>query len=595
MQILIRHIHKDRKGREELLEEVLEDPVITVGHGSDQVIQLRDPAVAQRHLELKATPEGHFHFRTIGGTRVLFDGASRSRGTLKVGDRLELGEQTLTAAEPAAGFDAALEVTAVEQEQEVGPATHYRTELAQTGLGTRKSAWFLFVAILGLFLAWPLAGYFWPDVGSQQRESAFLPSDLSWSSGPLANVHHTPEIGRDCNACHLKLFERAPDRGCLDCHADVTDHVDQAHVSVPALDATRCASCHAEHNEPPALVRDEAGLCVDCHRDPEGEAKLAGEGDLPEPVTGFSDAAHPEFQLAMLRPSDAGGDWRVERVRRSAEIPAEASNLKFPHDVHLDPDKVESLRTGQPLDCASCHELRDDGEHFRPVTMEDTCQDCHSLSFDDDFPRKQLPHGDVQAALVALEEHFIRKHADPDLRGDGGQRARRRPGRAEGGQRCEGTALECGRQLARQEAVSQFNRSGCVTCHEVSEDANRPLPERWDVREVRLAEDWYPFGRFDHRAHLTRSRAERGGEATCLACHAAQDSGASEDILIPGRDNCLQCHGESSGGGTTVQLTCRGCHDFHLPFRAAMKGVGADAGEAVGRNATQVDQGDEDE
>jgi hypothetical protein len=268
MQILIRHIHRDRKGREELLEEVLEDPVITVGHGSDQVIQLRDPAVAQRHLELKATTEGHFHFRAVGGTRVLFDGTSRSRGTIKVGDRLELGEQMLSAAEPVAGFDAALEVTSVEQEQEVGPATHYRTELAQTGLGTRKSAWLLFVAILGLFLAWPLAGYFWPDVGSQQRESTFLPSDLIWSSGPLANVHHTPEIGRDCNACHLNLFERAPHRGCLDRHADVTGHVDRERVAVPDLESSRCASCHAQHNEPPALVRHASGPCVDRPRAP---------------------------------------------------------------------------------------------------------------------------------------------------------------------------------------------------------------------------------------------------------------------------------------------------------------------------------------
>jgi hypothetical protein len=295
----------------------------------------------------------------------------------------------------------------------------------------------------------------------------------------------------------------------------------------------------------------------------------------------------------MLRPSDVGGDWRIERVRQSAESLGEASNLKFPHDVHLNPEKVESLRTGQPLDCASCHELRDDGEHFRPITMENTCQDCHSLSFDDDFPRKQLPHGDVQAAIVALEEHFIRKHADPELRGDAGERARRRPGRAEGGQRCEGTALECGRQLARQEAVSQFNRSGCVTCHEVSEDDSLPLPERWDVQGVRLADDWYPFGRFDHRAHLTRSRSERDGEATCVACHAAQDSSVSKDILIPGRDNCLACHGERGGRETKVELTCRGCHDFHLPSRTAMRSADADA--TSGRDVNQADRGDENE
>lgn len=594
MQILIRHIHRDRKGREELLEEVLDERVITIGHGSDQVIQLRDPAIAQRHIELKAEPDGRFHFRTFGGTRVAFEGASRSRGTLKPGNRLELGEQTISVGEPGAGFDALLEVSVVEQEQEVGPATHFRTELRQTGLGTRKAAWAFVAAILVLFLVAPLAGYVWPDLGSRLRDSAWLPSDRSWSSGPLSNVHHTPEIGRDCNACHLQLFERAPDRGCLDCHDDVSAHVDRERVSVPGLDATRCASCHEEHNEPAVLVRDESALCIDCHQDPAAEATPAGGAALPGAVTGFSDGAHPDFRLAMLRQARPGGDWTVERTRRTAEGLAESSHLKFPHDVHLDPEKVESLRTGEPLDCADCHALRDDGEHFVPITMEGVCQDCHSLSFDDDFPRKQLPHGDVQAAIVALEEHFIRKFADPDLRGDSGQRGRRRPGRAEDGQRCQGPPLECGRQRAREEAVSQFSRSGCVTCHEVSEDPTRPMPERWQVREVRLDDDWYPFGRFDHVAHMTRSRSGQDGQAACVACHDARGSDASADILIPGQDNCLQCHGEQ-GGDTTVTLTCRGCHDFHLPSRSAMRSAEAGAGAAGGRDVTQVDRGDDDE
>lgn len=593
MQILIRHIHRDRKGREELLEEVVENPVITVGHGGDQVVQLRDPAVAQRHLELKAASDGRFHFRTFGGTRVLFRGESRNRGTLEVGEQLELGEQTITVGEPAAGFDAALEVTVVALEEEVGPATHFRTQLSQTGLGTRKTAWALFVGILVLFLVVPMTGYVWPDLGSGLRGTAMLPSDRSWSSGPLSNVHHTPEIGENCNTCHLELFERAPDRGCLECHDGVSAHVDRERVSVPHLENTRCASCHAEHNEPPALVRNESGLCVDCHRDPGGEAELTGEGELPDAVSGFSASAHPAFRLAMLRQTGLGGDWRTERVERSTRDLAETSHLKFPHDIHLDPEKVESLRTGEPLDCASCHQLREGGEHFVPITMERTCRGCHSLSFDDDFPRKQLPHGDVQAAIVALEEHFIRKYADPELRQDGRQRGRRRPGRTDEAERCQGTPLECGRRLAQREAANQFTRSGCVTCHEVSEDPERPMEERWRVRQVRLDEDWYPFGRFDHVAHLTRSRDGREGETACLACHSARQSDAASDILIPGQDNCLQCHGQS--GETTVELTCRGCHEFHLPFRTAMKEVGEDADTSVDRSVAQADRGENDE
>lgn len=595
MQILIRHFHKDQKGREELDEQVLEDAVIRVGHGSDQDIQLRDPAVARRHLELKAAGGGGFRFRTVGGVKIAVGGISQTKGTLKPGDRIELGEQTIVLAEPAAGFDAVLEVTAIEQEQQVGPATHHRITLSQTGLSARRPAWLLLAAIFLFFLVVPLAGYFWSDLGDHLRQSPFLPSDHAWLSGPLANVHHTPEIGDDCQACHLKLFERAPDRGCLDCHAQVAGHVDREMVSVPGLETMRCASCHREHLEPPALIRNESGLCVDCHQSPEQGATVQADHQLPDAVTGFSETAHPAFRLAMPRQAASNGDWHVERLPPSSEAAMETSNLKFPHDLHLDPDKVESLRTGQALDCGSCHSLRDGGEHFEPLTMESACQDCHSLSFDDDFPRKQLPHGDVEAAVVALEEHYIRKHADPDLRGDGGERGRRRPGRAESAQRCEGSALECGRRQALQEAVSQFSRSGCVTCHEVSEDPSRPMLERWQVREVKLAEDWYPFSRFNHVVHLTRSRAQQESEAACVSCHAAQTSSATEDVLIPGLENCLQCHGDDKTHQTNVTLTCRGCHDFHLPFRGTMKGPGADGDGYADESSIRLNRGNDHE
>lgn len=595
MQTLVRHIHKNLKGREELDEWVLDDDVITVGHGSDQSIQLRDPVVAQRHLELKPLADGRFRFRTVGGAVLVFDRVSRARGTLKHGDRFELGEQAIAVVEPEVGFDAVLEVMTVEQEQQVGPATHHRVNLTQTGLSVRPAAWVLLSAVFVLFLGLPLAGYLWSDVGSQLRQNPLLPSDHVWSSGPLANVHHTPEIGNDCQACHLELFERTPDRGCLDCHADTTGHVDQENVSVPGLDAMRCATCHREHHEPSELVRDDSGLCVDCHREPERRALAVGDHRLPNAVSGFSAANHPEFRLAMLRQRPDNGDWQIERSVHSPAVAAESSNLKFPHELHLDPDKVESLRTGQPLDCGSCHRLRDDGEHFEAVTMEGACQDCHSLSFDDDFPRKQLPHGDVEAVLVALEEHYIRKHADPELRGGDGERGRRRPGIAESAGRCEGTALECGRRQALQEATNQFSRSGCVTCHEVTSDPSRPFINRWNVREVKLVGDWYPFSRFDHVAHLTRSRDRLDGEVACDSCHAAQKSDTSEDVLIPGIENCLQCHGPIKKQETSVTLTCRGCHDFHLPFRDAMKNLDASvdirASFPVNRKIAQINQG----
>jgi len=569
MDILIRRIRRYSKGGEELAETAVNHATITLGHRNDQVLQVLDPAIGGEHLVLTAGSGGRFRFHTVGGTTVALDGKLLRKGRLGPGDSLRLGGQTLTVAEPPAGFDGALELTEVELGAAYGPATHFRISLAQTGLGTRKLAWLLALTIPALFLLIPVFGMQWPQVSQFARNQPLLPSDTQWSTGPLANAHHIPGIGADCNACHLKPFERAPDRGCVACHDRMHGHIDTRRVAVPTLSERRCASCHKEHNEPANLVRDDARLCVQCHRRPTALAAARGEQPLPQAVAGFSAAGHPEFRLTMLRPLRGGADWRRERLAPDTGEVTETSRLKFPHDLHLDPEQVTSLRSGEGLDCGICHRLRADREHFEPIDMEQHCADCHSLAFDADMPDKQLPHGSAAAAVVALEEHFMRKFADPALGAGSGGRDRRRPGRGDSAGRCEGSVLECGRRLALEEARNQFNRSGCVTCHEVDTRPGQAPEQRWRVRSVRLTDDWYPFARFDHRAHLTQAPERAPGTGACLTCHAADQAPASSAVLIPGRDNCLQCHsGERQRA--RVQLTCRDCHGFHLPFRAFM-------------------------
>lgn len=559
-------------GNEELFEETVEDPVISLGHRGDQVIQLLDPHAAPEHAVLKPGRKGRFEFKALGTARCVVGGRSRKRGRLQIGDTLEVGSQTVRVVEPPGGFDGALEVVLIEGDEAIGPATHFRTELSQTGLGTRRLAWLLVLGIPILFLGIPLAGYFSPDLGTRLREQPVLPSDHVWLSGPLSNVHRIPEIGADCNACHRALFERTPDNACMECHERIPGHVDKAHVSVPILEARRCASCHKEHNEPPMLVRDDDRLCLACHRAPERFATSLQDANkpLPEPVDGFSRETHPRFRLTMLRQTGPAGKWESHRVAYSEFETKEQSHLEFPHDLHLDPDEVESLQSGEALTCGSCHELEDGGEHFRPITMERDCRECHSLAFDEDFPNKQLPHGDVAAAVIALQEHFIRKFADPGLRTSAGVRRRRPGGAGRDTESCEGSALECGRRSALREATSQFTRSGCVTCHDVQERPERGMLERWHVQEVRLTSDWYPYARFDHVSHLTQKGAAQDPGEACKACHGAADSEKSAEILIPGRDNCTECH-QTPGRGQAVALSCRGCHGFHLPGRGPMR------------------------
>jgi predicted CXXCH cytochrome family protein len=64
---------------------------------------------------------------------------------------------------------------------------------------------------------------------------------------------------------------------------------------------------------------------------------------------------------------------------------------------------------------------------------------------------------------------------------------------------------------------------------------------------------WYAKARFTHASHTTMQ---------CTDCHDAATSKASTDLLIPGVENCRQCH---AGEAATdkVPTTCIGCHGYH--------------------------------
>lgn len=589
MLILLRRVYRDRKGAETLVEASHEGGLITLGHRNDQTLPLHDPSIAPRHLTIKPLSGGRFSLRCVGAARVQRQGASLQRVILGSGESIEIGAQQLRVIEAPAGFDGALQLTQVEQDQAFGPATHFLIELKQTRLPMRRLAWASTILALSL-LALPLAGFFHPALGSWLRANTPLLSDAVWSSGPLANAHHTLEIDVDCNACHLRLFEPTPDRGCLQCHTGLPGHVDLAALEVPRLEDAHCASCHKEHNEPAMLVREDTALCVDCHRAlPEIAAHRGAARDARAfalPVTGFQAESHPAFRFSLLRFDAASAQWSTERVRPQAGVVVrETSNLKFPHDLHLDPKRVYVRGEGdRALGCVDCHTLRVDGEHFEPITMENSCRSCHGLGFDEDEPERQLPHAAVRAAVLALEEHYIRQFADTAKTIEVGQRNRRRPAQAERDP-CPQGVLACGRERAELEAHNQFTRSGCVTCHEVQVHPQRSVYERWQILPVRLVDDFHPMARFDHVAHLTRRDTLAQDDATCLGCHAAAVSSTSSDVLMPAMDNCLDCHSEQRGP-QNVQLACTGCHGFHLPgatpMQAALPGTHAAAPAAAG-------------
>lgn len=531
-------------------------------------------------LQFSADGKGGLRFRARGES-VTRAGEATSAGRLAPGEAIETGGFRFAAIAAPAGFTAALEIT--------GGADTAGVWLEQLDFERRAPSLrvlgylaLLLVLVFGALI--PGLVLVDDDLRTTVR-SAPLTDDSFWSSGPISRAHTTAGVALECEACHVQPFVSAGDDSCLACHTDMAEHVAMASTHVELFAGDSCAGCHREHNEPELIARSDKGLCVDCHAVP-GDWEYTGEGGM-QAVAGFTAAEHPTFRLALWRPqgAEAALGWTRERLRPEAGAAiAETSMLKFNHEVHMDPDKVQLEDSGAAMGCGDCHTLKDSGEHFEPIAMDTHCRSCHGLSFDVFDPDIELPHGEVRAVITAMEAHFIREFTDPVLRAERAlEKPRRVPGKRTAATVCEGNGLDCGRTEAAKEAEYQFMDTGCVTCHEVTDSGSASLMDRWRVHPAKVALDWYPESRFLHSAHRY---GEVEPDAACLSCHEATVSASASDILVPNQDNCLACHDESRDG---VAAECTACHGFHrdggagsLQVRAPHQQPGTTRGEVGG-------------
>jgi len=545
MAILVREI--DTTSDTGALDQVFDSDQLKLGSASDRDVQLIGRGILAKHATLQAKA-GSIEVKCNSGATVEVNGENVKRVMLNPGDLLELAGHQLRAIEPPSGFEAAFEV---EHNPDIDPALFeaaFMTSLEQTWLAKRGPAWFWTIAVLVVGLAMP----FYLDWDGLP----WWASDQSWSSGPLHPVHEVA-IGDNCSACHVNAFEQVQDGACTTCHVVMTDHAPMPLHADVGLAAIRCASCHREHNEPIHLTVTADALCTDCHAQPDWPAaKLAS-------VSGFHNDQHSKFRADLLvststeRGTGLVFDWSIESALLADAV--DKSNLKYPHDIHLDPEQVRDLSTGEPLTCAYCHTLRADDEHFEMVNMEDHCRSCHDLKFDRQAPDRELPHGNPAEVVLMMEGHFLRTFTDPDQQST--TRTRRRvPGRDRASEACTDDPYVCAKRRTADEAANQFTRRGCVTCHDVYENDTTDLLARYQVLPVRLTQDFYNAALFDHRAHLTQEGAL--GDEACLTCHGATASSASSDLLIPGLENCTACH-DDHRTANLIPLHCADCHSFH--------------------------------
>lgn len=603
------------EGREIRREREVQGERLTIGRAPTNDVHLTDLAVALNHAVVQRVGALRLSVQAEEGLGVELNGSKVTAGFIELagGGEIRIASHLLRFLPTAADADA-IEVD-VERVGESAADEADRVDVRRFSVGAvlpskRISAYVLIALVLGVFLAWPLWVYSQREPADAQailaaqrnpdgsgvaapQQARFSP-DSMWSSGPLSQVHHGLE--QQCSACHVTAFEPVQDSACATCHTNVHNHGDTSRPSEEAFTRYlrsfptltgwprfeqavaqtfgktpgRCVDCHTEHEGPQAMPVTAQRFCADCHTDLNTRLPDTRIGNASDFGT-----AHPEFSPLVL--IDWNGDQpRLQRVALTRN-PSENSNLKFPHDVHLNPGGAVTQMTRrltgryegrQQLGCADCHTPTPDGARYQPVDMEEDCAACHTLAFDEqDGIYRTLRHGSPQQVIADLREFYRgRGPARPAELGTG---ARRRPGDI--GQ--VRTALQyararAGAGAAANNAITAVFREGgaCADCHTI--DQRGPLD--FHVRPVGFPNRYLLHGWFDHRAHVnvTLQGRNMNGDQACLTCHVATESNQASNLMIPGLESCQRCHvGENSNQqviGQRVSSSCAMCHDYHM-------------------------------
>ena len=563
MRFLVRQITLHGGSTAEHRDSEFVGDVLSIGRGTDQSVQLNGNEIDLEHARITKGSGNRFQLSSQAAGGVTVNDASVKSASLKLNDVVQIGPHTLTVGQPPYGFDFAITVEEGEvDETEEVPGSQYTTTLNQSRLNKRVWSWVMFFGIFIAFLAIPVAGLFNDDVKQILRSSP-LPSDGVWDSGKLIPAHQIPEIVNDCSICHAKPFVKVENQQCLNCHKTTPNHVDTNVHHVAGLDGRLCESCHKEHGGVEAMLVSNKGLCSDCHA--EIAASTEGQTSLKN-VSDFS-IQHPEFALNILTPktADPATEWEVKRVDWSLDV-KEQSNLKFPHSVHMDPKGIGSPTGDKVLTCGDCHAPDLDGRLIKPVTMEQHCRSCHMLTFDEQAPDRQVPHGNSDEVMQTLQEYYSRQFLTDALeKEDTGEdttttRKRRKPGSPmRNADRLK--LLETADVKAREVGRVIFEKTNCIECHEISFKNETESGSSWQVHPVKLTRQWFSKSVFSHASHRT---------SECSSCHMAEQSEKSSDMLIPGIENCRECHADTHEGGK-LATTCISCHNFHIPNREVMK------------------------
>lgn len=536
---------------------------VRFGRGTANEVPLADIRVELQAAALYQRDGGLFIER-LGTAPLQVRGQETNAAEVRPGDAIAIGPFRITLTPPPAGCDAALSVELV---QPMGDAlqrllTESRIGLQRTAANKRVASWTLFVVFAILCLAAPIAAYSVGKVATLQNPPPgrglvhFI--NLSWNPGELSNTHRF--FAEDCSTCHRAAFSRVPDEACLACHRNVGSHIatkdgDDAGSFRHVLDTTRCTDCHVEHRGIRGLVIRAPALCTDCHGSLGAQAPQADVRD----VSGFPNG-HPQFRATLV--ADAAQHRFVRQPVDGKPAPADHPNLTFSHAAHLAENGFPVLGI-KPIVCRDCHVAEPSGRNFLPITYKGQCQKCHELNFDVDLPWKTVPHGDDKGVVEAVRDFYagqVLQHGVPQAPAPGSERqVPGAPSAGPGGPQREDAAAWVERKAQAALAIVVFDpKRGCAYCHVTQRSA-----DTLKVEPVILRNRFLPQAEFDHSKHAAMR---------CSDCHDARHAETSSQVLIPGIETCVKCHGADKAE-LKAASTCTSCHDFHREQFGPMRSV----------------------
>jgi predicted CXXCH cytochrome family protein len=521
------------------------------GRGTGSEVLLQDVRIGLIEAELQPR-DGVLHLTKQGSGALRLNGDPVDAAIVKPGDEIQIGPYKITIVDPPPETDVAITVELTDplgddfarlQSQSV-------IGLDRTWLSRRRGAWIGAITVLVLFLLLPVMAYV---VNPKPDPRAAPPArivptavDQSWNIGEISNPHKN--FARECRSCHENAFISVRDEACLTCHKGIQHHVDIKRFPNLTINTTPCGGCHQEHRGARGVITRAQSLCTDCHDDLKRSAPNAELRNVRD----FG-SAHPQFAVTVVADAGAKTFQRVELG--GATKPVDHPNLKFSHKAHVDP--VAWPREMRKLACVDCHVTEPGGGLMVPISFTKDCAECHkaTLQFDAAALDRMVPHGDAALAQRSIKDFYARTALEggvTDLSAP--EIVRRRPGTPlTEPQRLEALAWADQRALAARNFVFDDLR-GCGTCHDIQRNAADPKAD-FKIAPVLLQAHFLPKAQFNHAKHAT---------VDCESCHAARDSVASADVLIPGIENCRTCHGGESAGAK-VQSTCISCHGFHNP------------------------------